>query len=75
MTHRYVVHIMTIDVGIGDGRDEHFTREKWIGLEFDESVDIEEFSRETGYDLVPADGISLDELKSVGVTNFEKILD
>lgn len=45
----------------------------WIGVEVDGPVPLEYLSRR-GYDLIPADTLSADELRSVGVEHFEKIV-
>ena len=45
--------------------------ELWLGIESREPIDLEEFSREHSYDLIPADGMSDDELRSVNVVRFE----
>ncbi len=50
-------------------------KEIWLGVESDGPVDLEAFSRERGYDLVPADGLSVDELRSINVTKFDRLED
>jgi len=47
-------------------------QELWIGIETDRPLDVAEFSRDHGYDLIPADGMREDELQSVGVRAFAR---
>lgn len=51
-------------------------REIWIGVEIESPipVDLERFSRELGFDLVPADGLTADELLSVNVQIFHPVV-
>jgi hypothetical protein len=51
------------------GGHEH-RRELWIGVEVRRDVDVRAFSRDHGYDLVPADDFTADELASIGVRTF-----
>lgn len=44
--------------------------EMWMGIEAAPDVDLQQFSLDHGYDLIPADGLSADELASIGVTTF-----
>jgi len=45
-------------------------RELWLGIEIDGEVDLARFSREHGYDLIPADDLSSAELASIDVQRF-----
>jgi hypothetical protein len=47
-------------------------QELWIGLEIDGEVNLSFLSR-CGYDFIPADGMTDEELQSAGVTMFEQI--
>ena len=44
--------------------------EMWFGIESDEPIDIEEYSREEGYDLVPCDGMTEAEIASCNVVEW-----
>jgi hypothetical protein len=45
----------------------------WMGIEVDEgTLNLERLSK-CGYDLVPAEGFTTDELRSVGVTTFHRL--
>ncbi len=48
-------------------------QEIWLGVETDGPVDLAAFSRARGYDLIPADDLSVDELRSINVTKFERL--
>lgn len=69
---RYILHCGTkiIATGAGEIRSEH-----WIGVEIESPVpiDVMQFSRSLGYDLIPAADLSQDMLASVGVDRFERI--
>jgi hypothetical protein len=67
---RYVVKsaLLTFRTPGGSG-----DQELWLGFEIDGPVNLEFLSR-CGYDLIPADGMSEDELHSVGVTAFDEIV-
>lgn len=69
---RYILRAgkLTIDTPAGTHEREH-----WIGVEIASvlPVDLEEFSRR-GFDLIPADGLSGDELASVNVDRFHPIV-
>jgi hypothetical protein len=49
--------------------------EIWLGLEVESNVplDLERISKHTGWHLVPADGMSDDEISSCGVTEWQPI--
>jgi hypothetical protein len=49
--------------------------EMWIGLEIesDTPIDLHRISERTGWHLIPADGMSDDELRSAGITEWEPI--
>ncbi|HMJ84974.1 MAG TPA: hypothetical protein VK504_17455 [Vicinamibacterales bacterium] len=64
---RYIFFAGHVDITICG---EVIQQEIWLGLETPEPIDLEEFSREHGYDLIPAGGLSAEELQSVGVTDF-----
>lgn len=49
-----------------------FEQELWLGVEIDGLVNLPFLSR-CGYDLIPADGLTPDELRSIGVSSFERI--
>jgi hypothetical protein len=49
-------------------------RELWIGIEVDAPIDVARFSMDHGYDLIPADDLTGEQLASVGIRSFERIL-
>jgi hypothetical protein len=64
---RYILNAgeVTIRTPAGELRQE-----LWFGIEVEGPINLEYLSRH-GYDLVPAAGLSEDELRSVGVDHFE----
>lgn len=51
------------------------TEELWFGIATDEPLShLLEYLSRHGYDLVLADGMTADELRSVGVERFEEVL-
>lgn len=70
---RYIFHAGTVELYAAGLRE---TREQWIGVEIASPipVDLERFSRELGYDLIGADGMTEAELASVGITRFERVI-
>lgn len=70
---RYLLHVGTkvIEAGVDQLRSEH-----WLGVEIASPlpIDLEQFSIAIGYDLIPAERMSADELRSVGVERFEPIV-
>lgn len=69
---RYIFRAGTRVLEVGAGTD---VREHWIGVEISSpiSVDLEQFSREVGFDLIPAERFTGDELASVGVHSFTPV--
>ena len=67
---RYIFKAGKVTLSVG-GAALH-RRELWIGIETERPLDVAEFSREHGYDLIPADGLRDDELRSVGVSAFRR---
>ncbi len=45
--------------------------ERWFRFEFDEAVDVVAHSEEHGYNLIPAKGMTQEELGGVGVRGSE----
>jgi hypothetical protein len=74
MIRRYIFRLATMEFTIG-GRSLDDRVEKWMGIEIDsdDAIDLDEFSRRTGRDLVPCAGMSDEEIASCGVTRFERI--
>lgn len=72
VTRRYILKAGTLAIETPAGV---FEREHWIGVEIASvrPVDLGEFSRR-GFDLVPADGMSVDELASVNVATFHRVV-
>jgi hypothetical protein len=66
---RYIFRAGRVELRSPGGGD---ARELWIGVEVDGPVPLEFLSR-VGYDLIPADGMTTDELRSVGIDHFEPI--
>lgn len=48
-------------------------QELWLGFEIEGPVNLA-FLSKCGYDMVPAEGMSEEELLSVGVTTFDPIV-
>jgi hypothetical protein len=67
---RYIVKSAHLTFGTLGGALE---QELWLGFEIDGPVNLEILSR-CGYDLIPADGMTEEELLSVGVTTFDQIV-
>jgi hypothetical protein len=66
---RYIVRGGTATLQTPAGAD---TRHLWFGIETDASLShLLEFLSRYGYDLIPAEGMTLEELASVGVEHFE----
>jgi hypothetical protein len=71
---RYLLRLATVEFRLA-GRPLDGRVEQWIGIEVDsdDPIDLEEFSRRTGRDLVPCDAMSAEEIASCGVTKFERV--
>lgn len=74
MIRRYLVRAARIQFKLA-GRPLDDRQEMWIGIEIDsdEPLDLEQISRRTGRDLIPADGMTEDELRSCGVMKFDRV--
>jgi hypothetical protein len=74
MIRRYLLRAAMIEFRLA-GRPLDGRVEKWMGIEIDsdDPIDLEEFSRRTGRDLVPCAGMSEEEIASCGVTKFERV--
>lgn len=72
MLRRYIFCAGPVEIGAGAAA---LRRELWIGfsVDSDRPLDLERFSRAHGYNLIPADGLSVEELASVGVVNFPRV--
>lgn len=64
---RYILQAGEVEYRFPGGRT---TEPLWIGFETSEPVNLEFLSLH-GYDAIPCDGISAEELRSVGVDHFE----
>lgn len=66
---RYILNAGEVTIRTPGGE----TREGlWFGIEVDGPVNLEYLSR-YGYDLIPADRMTAEELRSVGIDHFEPI--
>jgi hypothetical protein len=74
MIRRYILRLATVEFRLAGQRLDDRV-EQWLGLEIDsdEPIDIAEFSRRTGRDLVPCDSMTAAEVASCGVTSFERV--
>jgi len=72
MLRRYIFRGARAEIQVVLGGDP-FVCEIWLGIEIEsvQPVDLAAFSRDHGYDLIPADGMTAAELASVGVKRFE----
>lgn len=66
---RYILNAgeVTIRTPAGEIRQD-----LWFGVEVPEPVNLEYLS-DHGYDLIPCEGFSDDELQSVGIVRFETL--
>jgi hypothetical protein len=66
---RYIVPLkVELEVFAGDP----FFIERWLGFEMEET-NVLEFSEETGFDLIPAEGMTEEELASVVVREVQRV--
>lgn len=69
---RYIFHAGEISICTPAGT---VTEPLWIGVEVDEPLRMAmlEYLSRRGHELIPADGLTPDELRSVGIDHFEAI--
>lgn len=66
---RYILNAGEVEIRTPGGR----TREElWIGIETEQPVNLAFLSR-CGVDLIPCEGMTEGELRSVGIVSFELI--
>lgn len=65
-TFRYIFQAARVSMGVAGERDLSGI---WFGLESDEPIDLEAYSRETDRDLIPC-SMTAEELDSVFILNW-----
>jgi hypothetical protein len=67
---RYLFKAAVASISIGS---ESTSLEMWFGLESDDPIDLAEYSREEGYDLVPCAGMTEEEVASCRVREWLRL--
>lgn len=67
---RYIFKAATATFSIGSASE---AVELWFGIESDDPIDLEEYSRDTGHDLIPCEGMSEEEISSCQVRKWLRL--